>query len=80
MARMIDLIKQSAVPANVMRSAARGALALSAAEMVEILVYLTTNQVFAQLSLKVFTLLHLFGIQSVFELDDKARAVRNGVR
>jgi len=48
MARMIELIKQSAVPANVMRSAAKGALALSAAEMVEILVYLTTNPIFAQ--------------------------------
>jgi len=48
MPRMIELIKQSAVPANVMRSAAKGALALSAAEMVEILVYLTTNPVFAQ--------------------------------
>ena len=48
MARMIELIKQSAVPANVMRSAAKGALALSAAEMVEILVFLTTNPVFAQ--------------------------------
>lgn len=48
MARMIELIKQSAVPANVMRSAAKGALALSAAEMVEILVFLTTNPVFAE--------------------------------
>jgi hypothetical protein len=48
MARMIELIKQSAVPANVMRSAAKGALALSSAEMVEILVFLTTNPVFAE--------------------------------
>jgi hypothetical protein len=48
MARMIDLIKQSAVPANVMRSAAKGALALSSAEMVEILVFLTTNPIFAE--------------------------------
>jgi hypothetical protein len=48
MARMIELIKQSAVPANVMRSAAKGALALSAAEMVEILVVLTANPVFAE--------------------------------
>lgn len=48
MARMIELIKQSAVPANVMRSAAKGALALSSAEMVEILVYLTGNPVFAE--------------------------------
>src|SRR5258706_8760378 len=48
MARMIDLIKQSAVPANVMRSAAKGALALSSAEMVEILVFLTTHPLFAE--------------------------------
>src|SRR3954471_2221043 len=48
MARMIDLIKQSAVPANVMRSAAKGALALSSVEMVEVLVFLTTNPLFAE--------------------------------
>lgn len=48
MPRMIELIKQSAVPANVMRSAARGALTLPAPEMIEILVYLTTNAVFAE--------------------------------
>jgi hypothetical protein len=42
MAQMLELIRQSAVPANVMRSAARGALALPAAEMLEILVHLTT--------------------------------------
>src|SRR3954471_21361691 len=48
MARMIDLIKQSAVPANVMRSAAKGALALSSAEMVEVLVFLTTHPIFAE--------------------------------
>src|SRR4051812_13147100 len=48
MARMIDLIKQSAVPANVMRSAAKGALALSSVEMVEVLVFLTSNPLFAE--------------------------------
>ncbi|HTK95588.1 MAG TPA: hypothetical protein VL382_08100 [Terriglobales bacterium] len=48
MARMIELIKQSAVPANVMRSAAKGALALSSAEMVEILVYLSTHPMFGE--------------------------------
>lgn len=48
MPRMIELIKQSAVPANVMRSAARGALTLPAPEMIEILVHLTTNTVFAE--------------------------------
>src|SRR2546423_176943 len=48
MARMIDLIRQSAVPSNVMRSASKGALTLPAGEIVEILVYLTTNAVFAK--------------------------------
>src|SRR5512144_2790749 len=48
MPRMIELIRQSAVPANVMRSAARGALALPPSEMIEILVYLTTNPLFAE--------------------------------
>lgn len=46
MPRMIELIKQSAAPANVMRSASKGALALPAAEMIEILVYLTTTPIF----------------------------------
>jgi hypothetical protein len=48
MPRMIDLIRQSAVPASVMRSAARGALSLPTGEMIEILVYLTSNPVFAE--------------------------------
>jgi hypothetical protein len=47
---MIELIRQSAVPANIMRAAARGALALPPAEMIEILVQLTENPVFAQQS------------------------------
>lgn len=46
MPRMIDLIKQSEVPANVMRSASKGALALPAAEMIEILVYLASTPLF----------------------------------
>jgi hypothetical protein len=45
---MIELIRQSAVPANVMRSAAKGALTLPAPEMIEILVHLTTNSVFSE--------------------------------
>ena len=48
MPRMLDLIRQSAVPAGVVRSAARGALTLPAAEMAEILVFLTTNPIFAE--------------------------------
>jgi hypothetical protein len=44
--RMIELIKQSAVPASVMRSAARGALSLPAVEIVEILVFLSTHHTF----------------------------------
>jgi len=45
---MIDLIRQSAVPSNVMRSASKGALTLPAGEILEILVYLTANPVFAK--------------------------------
>src|SRR5919197_6309941 len=48
MPRMLDLIRQSAVPAAVMRSAAKGALTLPAGEMLEILVHLTGNPVFAE--------------------------------
>ena len=45
---MLDLIKENAVPANVMRTAARGALSVSAAEMIAILVYLSERPLFAQ--------------------------------
>jgi hypothetical protein len=45
---MIDLIKQSAVPATVMRSAARGALSLPPSEIVEILVYLSGHSLFGE--------------------------------
>jgi len=45
---MIDLMKQSAVPANVMRSASKGALALPPAEMIEVLVYLATTPLFGE--------------------------------
>ena len=43
MPRMIDLIRASAVPANLVQSAARGGLALPPQEMLEILVYLATE-------------------------------------
>jgi hypothetical protein len=46
MSRMVDLIKASGVPAPLMQVAARGALSLPAAEMLEILVFLTHNPVF----------------------------------
>ena len=45
---LLDLIKQNAVPAGVMRSAARGALSLPASEIFQILVYLTENRNFGQ--------------------------------
>ena len=45
---MLDLIKRNAVPAAVIRSAARGALSIPASEMFEILVYLTHHPVFGQ--------------------------------
>ena len=46
MPRMIELIRQSAVPANMMRTAAKGALAVPGDEMVEILVYLASHPIF----------------------------------
>jgi hypothetical protein len=49
MPRMIDLIRAYAVPANLMQSAARGALAIPAGEMIEVLVYLANhNKVFGE--------------------------------
>src|SRR5919109_2454915 len=49
MSRMIDLIRASAVPATLVQAAARGALSLPPAEMIEILVHLAThNKVFGQ--------------------------------
>jgi hypothetical protein len=46
MRSMLDLIKENAVPATVMRSAARGILSVPPLEMVQILVYLTGNPMF----------------------------------
>jgi hypothetical protein len=49
MPRMIDLIRASAVPANLMQAAARGALSIPPREMIEILVYLANhNKVFSE--------------------------------
>jgi len=48
MARMVDMIRQSAVPPNLLRAAAKGALSVPAAEMIEILVLLTQNPVFGE--------------------------------
>lgn len=48
MPSMLELIKQNAVPAAVMRSAAKGALSLPAPEMLEILVYLTGSKLFSE--------------------------------
>ena len=49
MSRMIDLIRVSALPSNLMHSASRGSLKVSAEEMIEILVHLATkNQIFGQ--------------------------------
>ena len=43
MPRLIELIRQSAVPAGVIRSAAKGSLSLPPGEMVEVLVYLAEH-------------------------------------
>lgn len=49
MSRMIDMIRNSQVPANLMQSAARGALSVPAEETIEILVYLALhNKLFAE--------------------------------
>ena len=48
MPQMLDLVKSNAVPATVMRSAAKGALSVPAAEMLQILVHLTHTAVFGQ--------------------------------
>jgi hypothetical protein len=46
LSKTIDLIRESAVAAETMRAAARGALPVSAGETIEILVFLTANPVF----------------------------------
>ncbi|HSZ62114.1 MAG TPA: hypothetical protein VK828_09970 [Terriglobales bacterium] len=43
MPRMLDLIRNSQVPVNLMQSAARGSLSVTPAEMIEILVYLASH-------------------------------------
>lgn len=48
MSSIFEQIKSNAVPVGVMRTAAKGALPVTAAEMLEILVYLTHNPVFAK--------------------------------
>jgi hypothetical protein len=48
MPKMIELIRESAVPVSVMRSASHGALSLPTEEIVEILVYLSQHQLFGE--------------------------------
>jgi hypothetical protein len=48
MSQMLELIRNNAVPAGVMRSAAKGALSVPAAEMLQILIHLTRSAVFGQ--------------------------------
>src|ERR1700741_537791 len=49
MTRMIELIRSSSVPATLMQAAARGALSVPPAEMIEILVHLANhNKIFGQ--------------------------------
>jgi len=51
MARMIDQVRASKLPSNMMQFAARGALSVSADESLEILVYLSRhNKVFGELA------------------------------
>ncbi len=46
--KIIDQIKRNAIPVELLRSAAKGALPLPAVEMLEILVYLTTQSAVAE--------------------------------
>ena len=46
MSDILDLIKSNGAPSSVMRTAARGALSVPPAKMLEVLVYLTQNPVF----------------------------------
>lgn len=48
MSSLLDQIKANAIPAGTMRTAARGALPLPPAEMLEILVHLTRNPAFGE--------------------------------
>src|SRR5712672_476836 len=48
MAPILELIKKNAVPVNVMRSAARGALPLPMEETLEVLVYMAQHPLFGQ--------------------------------
>src|SRR5882724_9692863 len=49
MSRMIDLIRASAVPSNLMQSASKGSLSVPPREMIEILVHLAVhNRIFGQ--------------------------------
>jgi hypothetical protein len=48
MPRMIEQIRESAVPANVMRTASKGALDVPPPEMIEILVYLAGTPLFGE--------------------------------
>src|SRR5215472_11023270 len=48
MSTILDQIRSNAVPATVMRIAAKGALPLPPAEMLEVMVYLTQNPIFGQ--------------------------------
>lgn len=48
MARMIDMIRNSAVPVSILRTAAKGALSIPPDEMIEILVQLSTHPLFGE--------------------------------
>ena len=48
MSRMIDMMRASSVPPHIMRAASKGALAIPPEEMIEVLVFLTSNPVFRE--------------------------------
>jgi hypothetical protein len=72
MAPILELIKKNAVPVNVMRSAARGALPLPADETLEVLVYMAQHPLFGQ---EARMTLAGWDVQSALEVLSKDTAV-----
>jgi hypothetical protein len=65
MTTIFEMIKRNAVPATVMRTASKGALPVPAEQMLEILVYLTQNPLFAQDARMTLASFDLASVQSI---------------
>jgi hypothetical protein len=75
MSQMLDLIKSKSVPAAVMRSAAKGALSVPAAEMLEILVYLSENPILGKEAILTLAAWDEISAISVLSSNDAPQAV-----